>query len=222
LESDEDIDDTHDDVIFDEDDHDDNPVVGDLDDDVKPIKGSDDSDEVTRLYEEGREHLEAQRYQEAINSFEAGLRIDAHDIRCQNGLYEAKEAKVKADTIAAHYEAGQMLMRSKRFFEAIISFESGLAIDSEHVQCQEGLRDARGAKAKAEAVAAYYEEGIAAFEKGKTLAEFRRVQSERFSDAISAFEKGLFIDSTDVKCQQGLQEAQKAKKDETVFVIKTT
>lgn len=88
---------------------------------------------------------------------------------------------------------------------------TGLAIDSTHVKCQEGLREAKGAKAKAEAVTAYYEDGKSAFEKGLLLAEFREVQTERFSEAITAFQSGLAIDNVDTRCQQGLREAQEAK-----------
>jgi tetratricopeptide (TPR) repeat protein len=154
----------------------------------------------SRLLDQAGAALRNQRYQDAIDSYNAALKIFRDDPAAKRGLAEAQQALNNWNVeVARQITLGTAAMRSGRFVDAVLAFREALRLAPTSAVAARGLQDAQAALATTQANQGNYlqfmSQGAAA------------LRALRFADAIQAYTGALQLLPNDPDALQGLANA---------------
>jgi type II secretory pathway component GspD/PulD (secretin)/Tfp pilus assembly protein PilF len=190
-------------------------------------------EKVDQQIELAEDHLDAERYDEAMTAYRQALKLDPGNREAQQGLEEAAEEKAEAiaraeeeareaamrerqERIDSLVDQGEDQLRDDQYDKAIDSFKQALKLDPESREAQRGLEDATEEKAEAQARAEEEarEEAERQFqERVENLAEKAEdyLDEDQYEEAIDTFEQVLQLDPGNRDAQAGIEEAAEEK-----------
>ena len=153
---------------------------------------------------QGREHIQAQRFEEAITSFEEVLRLEPRNRDAPALLNQAKEGRIRQ-----LLTQGQALAREDKFLEAIEIYNLVLKIQADHREATNLIRQAQDgiARNRDNIIRQLITQGQVLTREGN------------FTEAIELYDQALQLESTDrslvnninnakSEAQRGLQRAE--------------
>jgi predicted Zn finger-like uncharacterized protein len=153
-----------------------------------------------RLVDLGGAALRNQRFQEAIDNYQAALKLFKDDAAARRGLAEAQQGLNNQNAeVTRHIALGIAAMRNARFVDAILAFREALRLAPTNAVAAKGLQDAQAAWATAQTGQSAYLQLMAQAAAA--------LQSQRFADAIQAYTSALQLMPNDPSALQGLSNA---------------
>jgi tetratricopeptide (TPR) repeat protein len=125
--------------------------------------------EIKGYYVKAMEMHKGGELKEAIKELKKILKLDSKHKKTKDFLVKIR-AELKAKLTKQYYEKGVVLYKEGKLEEAIVSFKKALKLTPRHEKAKDDLEKAElKLKQKKEAAAnKYYEEGLEAYNKGKT------------------------------------------------------
>jgi tetratricopeptide (TPR) repeat protein len=157
--------------------------------------------EYTRLLDQAGTALRNQRFAEAVDGYNAALKLFKDDPAAARGLAEAQQGlnNLQAE-FARQLALGDAAMRTARYADAILAFRQAVSLNPANALAAKALQDAQVAMAN-------IQNGQAAFLQlmNQGVAALR---TRRFADAAQAFTAALQLVPNDPDALQGLRDAQ--------------
>jgi cytochrome c-type biogenesis protein CcmH/NrfG len=157
--------------------------------------------EFARLVDQGGAALRNQRFQEAIDSYSAALKLFKGDPTATQGLADAQQGLQALQLqLTQQLTLGDTAMRTGRYADAVVAYREALRLAPANALAVKGMQDAQAAldnlKTAQVAYLQFMTQGAAA------------LRTQRFADAVQAYTAALRLVPNDPDALQGLRDAQ--------------
>src|SRR5262249_2468421 len=151
--------------------------------------------------------LREKRFDEAVESYQAAVRLFPAEKEAQDALQKAKQAKAEARTDYDRYMAqGNMALQAQRLYHPLRPHTPASQLFPTANPALRALQNAQALLANAQANA---QAGQAAYLNAMTQGALA-MQNLRYADAVTAYTQALQLVPNDPAALQGLRDAQLA------------